>query len=131
MNKTQRILGLFAVVALGVSGCNKSENNPTVVQETPEKTTMSIYTEGHLVRERMSSNYMVGADFKQNIYFKSIIIAPGANSSVSSTIQIPFADIKDQETLDQIARMRVYYEQTMMAKKPEVGPAPVPAPAPK
>jgi hypothetical protein len=132
MTSNKRILGAFAAAAticLGMAACEK-KNAPlhTARHDTTEGTTVMIYRHGHLVRERIAENYMVGADFKQNIYFKSIIVGPDSHGAVSTTIQIPFADIKDPETLDQIARMRSFYEKDMNAR---TAPKSVPVPPAK
>ena len=130
MKNVQRVLGIFAASAamgLGMVGC---DNRQAITQTTAQKTTVSVYPQGHLVRERVSDDLTIGADFKQRIYFKTMLF--GANhdgiiwrdSVVTSTIQIPFADIKDQETLDKIAYLKTFYDQAMGQNPAVAAPTP-------
>ena len=117
-------IGIFAAsaaIGLGMAGC---ENRQGITQTTTQNTSITVYPSGHLVRERVSDDLTVGADFKQNIFFKTIIFSghfdgsTGSDASITTTIQIPFADIKDKETLDKIAHLKTFYDQAMAAPKP-------------
>jgi hypothetical protein len=130
MKNVQRVLGIFAASAamgLGMAGC---DNRQAITQTTAQKTTVSVYPQGHLVRERVSDDLTIGADFKQNIYFKTMIFGGDIDSStasystVTTTMQIPFADIKDQETLDKIAYLKTFYDQAMGQNPAVAAPTP-------
>ncbi len=130
MNNVQRILGIFAASAamgLGMAGC---DNSQSTFQKSAQGTLVTVYPQG-LVRERVSRDLTIGADFKQNIYFKTMIFSGWQdnanshdNSTVTTTIQIPFADIKDQETLDKIAYLKTFYDQAMRQKPAVAAPTP-------
>jgi hypothetical protein len=135
MKNVQRVLGIFAASAamgLGMAGCDEKPPKQAVVEKTAQGTPVSVYPQGHLVRERVSEDLAIGADFKQRIYFKTMLF--GANhdgiiwrdSVVTSTIQIPFADIKDQETLDKIAYLKTFYDQAMGQNPAVAAPTPTP-----
>lgn len=146
MNNIQRILGTFTAVAtlgLGLTGC--SDKKVGVQQTTAQGTRVSVYPDIHVVRERISDDVVVGADFKQNVFFKTIVFSSdfktddivGPNDGMTTTLTYPFADIQDQATLEKITYLRTHYDQVMFSKPsvsmpdPQVEAAPKPVAAPK